>query len=191
MLKIKKLSIVLSLLTVIALTSMSMSTSVNAYVSYKTLNIPVHKQEMSNTCWAAVVQMIIHYFDASYPTQSQIITYIFGSPVNQGATNSQQQQALSHWNIHSNTASTLSFSTVVSQINNNYPIKAGIVWKSSGTGHALLIRGFYQNTDSSMEQIYYMDPSPNADTYQYMTYSAFNDNSQFYWNNSLYYIYVS
>ncbi|HWP98739.1 MAG TPA: C39 family peptidase [Syntrophomonadaceae bacterium] len=98
--------------------------------------------------------------------------------------------ALANWNINSTTSSSSkSFCTITAQINSNQPMIA--VWNlSSGDSHAVVIRGFYENTDVSpkVQQVYYADPGDG--NYHITDYNWFAGNSSYIWVNTLYNIYV-
>jgi hypothetical protein len=159
-----------------------------AYVDYKTLSVPAIAQEQSNWCWATVTQMIAKYFGAN-ATQTDIVTYVKGSPVNQTGTVYDMQKGLSKYNITSTpSTSTISFGTVISEINNNQPIGTVILWKSGSGGHAHAIRGYYEDTSNSTQNLYYIDPGDAS--YNIMSYSNYLNNSSFYWVNTLHAIYV-
>ncbi|PWK13128.1 papain-like cysteine protease family protein [Tumebacillus permanentifrigoris] len=159
----------------------------NAYVSYRSLSVPAIQQEKDLWCWAAATQMVATYFGAN-ATQTDIVTYVKGSPINTTGTVADVQKGLSKYNIKSNyLTTTIPFQTVANQLSNGQPEIAAIRW-SWGDGHALVIRGYYEDTSISKQDIYYIDPS-NA-SFNIMTYSNFVSNSSFTWTNSVYAIYV-
>lgn len=156
------------------------STPANAYVGYKLLNINAVQQQQTNWCWAACTQMVCTYL-GTYPSQSEIVTFIYGSPVNQGANVNQISSALWHWNITSTpTSNSLGFYTLSSQINNDQPMISG------RSGHAQLIRGYYEDTSYGTKNVYFIDPWDAS--YRILPYSTYSSN----WNGgSVYNIYVN
>jgi len=51
-----------------------------AMAARKLLSVPAYQQEKSHWCWAASDKSIIQYCKGSSPSQSQIVTFVFGSP---------------------------------------------------------------------------------------------------------------
>lgn len=127
-----------------------------AMAARKVLSVPGYQQEKSHWCWAASDKSIIQYCKGSSPTQSQIVTFVFGSPVDQGATTDQARSALTHWNVVSSRwYDPLSYSAVQSQINNNHPIFATLqIGATTPYGHANVIRGY----DTSYTAVLFIDP---------------------------------
>ncbi|MDD2300683.1 MAG: C39 family peptidase [Syntrophomonas sp.] len=152
----------------------------NAYTSYRLLNVTAQEQDTDSWCWAACTQMVCNYF-GEYPSQGDIVTFIYDWPdPDEGGNVYEMSSALGHWGIHSTTTlSSLSFSTIVSQIENGEPMIA------SRSNHAEVIRGYYQNTEIGLYDVYYIDPwDASYNIFTYETYSS-------YWNGgSVYYIYV-
>ncbi len=164
----------------------------SAYVDYQTLSIPSYKQERTNWCWVASSQMAISYLGGS-KTQSQIVSYVKGSVVNDPGTNAEVIRALNYGGLRgSNVNGSLAFSKVISQVKNNQPIFAAISWNQSpnGTGHMYVIRGFYNDTSTGKQEIYYKDPWPDNPTDNKRSYSDFINNSSFSWRTSIDSIYV-
>lgn len=181
----------LSLAFIVGITSTFGSTA-SAYVDYQTLSIPSYKQERSNWCWVASSQMAISYLGGS-KTQSQIVSYVKGSVVNDPGTNAEVIRALNYGGLHgSNVNGSLALSKVISQVKNNQPIFAAISWNTSpnGTGHMYVIRGFYNDTSSGRQEIYYKDPWPANKTDNVESYSKFLNNDEFSWKSSVDSIYV-
>lgn len=173
-------------LSLFALVSLFVSTA-SAYVGYRLLNIAAVQQEQSNWCWAASTEMVADYFGAN-ATQTDIVRYVKGSVVNETGTVYDIQKGLSHYNISSTPVlSSLSFQTIVNQINNGQPQVAIIRWASGG-GHAYVIRGYYEDTSASKQDVYYIDPWDAS--YNLMAYSSFVSNNSFSWVNSVHAIYV-
>ncbi|MBL0385277.1 C39 family peptidase [Tumebacillus sp. ITR2] len=181
--KIRKSLAVVTLLISTALFAQSAS----AYVSYRLLSVPASLQQQSLWCWAASTEMVAKYFGAN-ATQSDIVTYVKGSPVNVTGTVADVQRGLSKYNIKSSyIATTMTFQTIANQASNGQPMVASISY-TDGTGHALVIRGYYEDTSLSKQDVYFIDPA-NA-TYNILPYGDFLSNSKFRWVNSVYAIYV-
>jgi hypothetical protein len=158
----------------------------SAYVDYNTLSVPAYSQEESNWCWAAATEMAANFLGAN-STQSYIVTLIYGSPVNETGTIANIQTALLNYNVKSTTLlSNLSFDTIVYEIGRGEPIIAGVT--ASAGSHAVVIRGYYQDTNASTQNVYYIDPTDAS--YHIMAYSSFVSNSTFKWNNTVHAIYV-
>jgi ABC-type dipeptide/oligopeptide/nickel transport system permease component len=159
----------------------------SAYVDYKLLSVSAETQQQSNWCWAAVTDMIAKFFGAN-SSQTDIVTYVKGSLVNETGTVYDMQKGLSKYRITSTPiTTTLGFASVISEINNGQPIGTVIAW-SSGGGHAHVIRGYYEDTSNSTQNLYYIDPLDAS--YNIMSYSNYLSNSSFHWVNTLHAIFV-
>ncbi len=92
----------------------------------------------------------------------------------------------------SNVNGSLAFSKVVSQVKSNQPMLAAISWNNNpnGTSHMFVIRGFYNDTSTGKQDIYYKDPWPTNTTDKILSYSSFLNNSDFTWRSSIDSIYV-
>lgn len=123
--------------------------------TYKTLGVPNKTQEKSNWCWAASSTSILGWYGKSV-TQSAFATTVKGSTVNDTATDSEAKSGLSAYGLSSSyTSDYVSFSTLVTQIDNNRPLYAGWSWTSGG-GHAVVIDGYDQSSEDLT--VKYMDP---------------------------------
>ncbi|WP_273545634.1 papain-like cysteine protease family protein [Paenibacillus caui] len=154
--------------------------------------MPVHKQDMNQWCWAAVSVMMIDQLGTP-PSQSQFVDYVKGSVVNETGTVTDMKKGLANWGLTSDTkiGTPLAFQTVASQISNNQPIGTVILWEDGSGGHAYAIRGYYEDTSRSKQDIYYIDPWPDNADYNVMSYSNFVSNNSFHWVDSLFNVYVS
>lgn len=148
---------------------------VSAYVSYKLLNINGYAQEMTNWCWAACEKSILNYLGFSpLPSQYQIVNTVYDPPVNSGATVSQIAGSLRSFGVNAvSGSSSLSFSTIKSEINSLEPIIAG------RNGHANLIRGYYEDSSIGKYDVYWIDPWPSNLRYNITAYSSYVST----WNN--------
>lgn len=150
------------------------------------LSVPAYQQEQSNWCWAACSKSIIQYFKGASPTQSNIVKFVFGSVVNQGATASQTQSALANWNVTSSKLlSPLSYAAVQSQINNNHPIIAVLQIGTTLSGHDNLIRGY----DTSYDGVLFIDPGDgdyHAQNYTDFSNGIHYNGVKYTWVNSIF-----
>lgn len=138
-----------------------MSLSMSSFAVTKTLSLYFERQQKSNWCWAATSQCIIDKIAGRRPTQTQIVTNIWGSDVNYTVSPDRDMQSLSAWGVGSYRTSPyapIGFAVVKWDIDASKPLKATISWTSGG-GHDYVINGYYENgTD---QQIYYLDPWPS------------------------------
>lgn len=164
--------------------------SAYAYVSYKLLSVPRYMQEQSLWCWAAATEMIADYFGAN-TTQSDIVKYVKGSVVNEMGNVTDMQNALSKYQINSApNNSIISFQSLVNFIESNpsvtppgKPMAASVSLKPQGTGHMHVIYGYYQNTDTSEQNVYYVNPATG--TGKISDYTEYKNNDDFTWTNTL------
>lgn len=161
-----------------------------SYVDYELLPIPTHKQRETKWCWAASSEMVIDHLGGN-ETQEDIVKYVKGSLINQGADDREVQRGL-RW---AGLASTIEldvvpFRTLTKQIKRNQPLLAHILWNSTKTGHMLVIRGYKEDTDNGLWSVYYKDPDPYAITDNIARYGEFRDSKKFSWYSTLHEIYV-
>lgn len=137
-----------------------------AYVDYELLSIPVSQQEKSNWCWAACTQMVCKFYGEN-PSQADIVTFTFGSPVNQGGNINHMGLALANWNVGATGLSgKLTYTEIEGDINSGSPIIVG------RNGHAEVIRGFYTDTSNNKYNVYFIDPWDGS--YNIVSYPVFS-----------------
>ncbi|WP_328970944.1 papain-like cysteine protease family protein [Streptomyces sp. NBC_00239] len=157
-----------------------------AYI-WKRLGITMQAQQKTNWCWAASGNTIATYFGRTY-TQNQFCNAAFNRqqgydcPNNQ-ATLGNVQTGLAWAGINSGSYVNgwLRYSTVQTEVDANRPIETRIQW-SSGGGHMHVVYGY--DTDNSW--VYWGDPWPSSDRYNWASHSWYVNNSSFSWTHSLY-----
>jgi hypothetical protein len=151
----------------------------------KKLDISMQAQENDNWCWAAAGNTIAAFFGHSY-TQNQFCNMAFGNSVdhtcpNDQATLENDQNAFSQIGMSSGEVNgVLDFSTIVSQIDAGRPIETRIEW-SAGGGHMEVLYGY----DQSQNLVYWGNPWPDSDRYEWENYDYYVSNSSFSWTDSL------
>lgn len=153
------------------------------------LNVEGITQQEDEWCWAASDKCVIDYLKGTYPTQSELVAWMFGSPPpDQAATLPEMQDVLAHYNVTStlNNAS-VSFATLKNNISGWYsPMIAALSSNFSNTGHAVVIYGY--NETSTSQTVSYMDPAYNSGYWwQSETYGYFSSNLFGSWVGTLYY----
>jgi hypothetical protein len=174
MLKNKKRVVTLLMFVLILLCSTTQPAS--AAVSYKLLPITGYQQEDTNLCWAACEQAVLGYLGFSpLPSQYSIVTTVFNPYQNAPANANQVTNSLTGFGCNASaSAYSVTFSTIQSYIDNyDSPMI------TNRSGHATLIRGYYHNSYPPRQDVYFIDPSPSADRYQYMAYTMYYPN--WYW----------
>lgn len=126
--------------------------------------VPYLRQEQTNWCWAASIQMVLRHDGNNAVRQCDLATTLFGgaccsapssSVCNQGATPAQQVQVLSAYGRTGNNINgQASYSTIQLEIGANRPVTAGIHWNGGG-GHRVVIRGW---NDDNGQRIDVCDP---------------------------------
>lgn len=76
--------------------------------------------------------------------------------------------------------SRVSYAAIQAQTASNHPIETRIGWRSGG-GHMHVIYGY----DSSSDWVYWGDPWPANNRYNWSTYSYYSQNSSFTWTHTL------
>jgi len=159
-----------------------------AYVAYKYNPVAAQVQEKSLWCWAATASMAAKYLGASSATQTNIVTFVKGSAVNDTGTVYDIKNGMAHYTVYSTALlSSLSFGDIIYNIDRNMNMVAVVTWTSGG-GHAYLIRGYYQDTGAGTSNVYYIDPADGS--YNIKSYSTFKNNSASNWVNSVTAIYA-
>ncbi|MEU8518430.1 papain-like cysteine protease family protein [Streptomyces sp. NBC_01216] len=156
-------------------------------LAYKRLGITMQAQQKSNWCWAASGNTIATWFGRGY-SQNQFCNAAFrrtqgyDCPDNQ-ATLGHVQTGLSWAGISpgSYVNGWLRYSTVQSEINADRPVETRIQW-SSGGGHMHVVYGY----DDSGSWVYWGDPWPSSDRYNWASHAWYVNNGSFSWTHSLY-----
>ncbi|MEV5281095.1 papain-like cysteine protease family protein [Streptomyces sp. NPDC051994] len=158
-----------------------------AAANSKRLNITMQAQQKDNWCWAASGNTIATWFGRGY-TQNQFCNAAFGRTQGYDCPNWQAdlgnvQTALNWAGINSGSYVTgwLRYSTVQTEINNNRPIETRIQW-SSGGGHMNVLYGY----DDANSWVYWGDPWPSDNRYNWAAHDWYVDNDSFSWTHSLY-----
>ncbi|MFI1795844.1 papain-like cysteine protease family protein [Streptomyces sp. NPDC020379] len=157
------------------------------YAASKKLNISMQAQQKTNWCWAGSGNTIATWFGRNY-SQNQFCNAAFnrqqGSecPNNQ-ATLGNVQNALDWAGINSGSyvSGWLRYATVQGEINANRPVETRIQWASGG-GHMHVLYGY----DDSGSWVYWGDPWPSNNRYNWASHSWYVNNDQFSWTHSLY-----
>ncbi|MGP9021459.1 papain-like cysteine protease family protein [Streptomyces sp. BR1] len=153
----------------------------------KRLNITMQAQQKNNWCWAASGNTIATWFGRNY-SQNQFCNAAFGRQQGYDCPNSQAdlgnvQNALDWAGINSGSyvSGWLRYSTVQTEINANRPVETRIQW-SSGGGHMHVLYGY----DTANSWVYWGDPWPSSDRYNWASHDWYVDNDSFSWTHSLY-----
>lgn len=180
-------ALIASALLAVPTTASAASDSRPALLASKQLNISMQAQQKSNWCWAGSGNTIATWFGRNY-SQNQFCNAAFnrqqGSTCpNDQATLGNVQSALDWAGINSGSyvSGWLRYSTVQTEINNNRPIETRIQW-SSGGGHMHVLYGY----DDSNSWVYWGDPWPSNDRYNWASHDWYVNNDQFSWTHSLY-----
>ncbi|MFD9794485.1 papain-like cysteine protease family protein [Streptomyces sp. NPDC059070] len=153
----------------------------------KRLNITMQAQQKDNWCWAASGNTIATWFGRTY-SQNQFCNAAFGRQQGYDCPNWQAdlgnvQTALRWAGISTGSYVTgwLRYTTVQSEINANRPMESRIQW-SSGGGHMHVIYGY----DTASDWVYWGDPWPSSNRYNWASHDWYVDNDSFSWTHSLY-----
>lgn len=143
------------------------------------LNVKGYKQEQDQWCWAATARTVLNYLGTS-PTQTQIVTSVKGSAVNQPATFTEDRASLTNFGVTTTSIqNTISFSTLKDNILGWYsPVKTAVFW-SGGGGHSRVLYGYYEN--GGVQNVFYEDPGVGSTTWNVCTYSWYVSNPNWTW----------
>lgn len=163
----------------------SVATSSVTVADEATLAVPGYTQEKSNWCWVAAVKMIVKYKTGS--TISQCSLYKDGKSTstcpNQTGSKANVMNALASNGVNPGTVVDLTWAQTRAEIDGRRPIYSSII-RTSGTGHAHVIRGYYNSGYSY--GVSYMDPATG--TRKSAEWSFYKDNS--WWNAGTAIIYL-
>ncbi|QDQ10904.1 papain-like cysteine protease family protein [Streptomyces spectabilis] len=153
----------------------------------KRLNITMQAQQKTNWCWAAAGNTIATYLGKNY-SQNQFCNAAFNRSQNTECPNNQAtlgnvQNALGWMGINRGSYVTgwLRYDTVQAEVNANRPVETRIQW-SNGGGHMHTIYGY----DTANSWVYWGDPWPSNDRYNWASHSWYVNNDTFSWTHSLY-----
>ncbi|MGV9591562.1 papain-like cysteine protease family protein [Streptomyces tendae] len=163
------------------------SSSTQAEWTWRRLNISMQAQQLSNWCWAATGDTIAEYYGYDY-SQNQFCNLAFGRAVNSSCPNWQatlgnDQQAFDRMGINPGryVNGYLGYDTITGEIDADRPVMSRIQWQSGG-GHMLTVYGY----DVSRNWVYWGDPWPSSNRYNWAAYSYYVNNGSFFWTHSLY-----
>ncbi|MCS0637354.1 C39 family peptidase [Streptomyces sp. LP05-1] len=158
-----------------------------AALAQKRLDITMQSQQKNNWCWAAGGNTIATWFGRNY-SQNQFCNAAFNRQQgtecpNDQATLGNVQNGLRWAGINSGSYVTgwLRYATVQSEINAGRPVETRIQW-SSGGGHMHVIYGY----DDANSLVYWGDPWPSSDRYNWASHDWYVGNNSFSWTHSLY-----
>ncbi|MGW1429044.1 papain-like cysteine protease family protein [Streptomyces sp. NPDC002431] len=151
------------------------------------LNITMQAQQKSNWCWAASGNTIATWFGRNY-SQNQFCNAAFGRAQGYECPNSQAtlgnvQDGLSWAGVNPGSYVTgwLRYPTVQAEIAAGRPVETRIQW-SSGGGHMHVLYGY----DDSGSWVYWGDPWPSSNRYNWASHAWYVSNGEFSWTHSLY-----
>ncbi|GEB51734.1 MULTISPECIES: papain-like cysteine protease family protein [Streptomyces] len=151
------------------------------------LDIRMQAQELSNWCWAAGGNTIASYLGRGYD-QNAFCNAAFGrsqgsSCPNNQATLGNVQNAFDWMGINPGryVSGWLRYGTVQGEIDAGRPVETRIQW-SSGGGHMHVLYGY----DNSNGWVYWGDPWPSNNRYNWASHDWYIANNQFSWTHSLY-----
>ncbi|MEU2229996.1 papain-like cysteine protease family protein [Streptomyces vietnamensis] len=153
----------------------------------KRLNITMQAQQKTNWCWAASGNTIATWYGRNY-SQNQFCNAAFNRQQGYDCPNWQAdlgnvQNGLGWAGISPGSYVTgwLRYSTVQTEINADRPVETRIQW-SSGGGHMHVIYGY----DDTNSWVYWGDPWPSSDRYNWASHAWYVNNGSFSWTHSLY-----
>ncbi|MEU1126246.1 papain-like cysteine protease family protein [Streptomyces sp. NPDC005899] len=170
-----------------ATTATAQSTAPSGAAAAKQLDIAMQAQQKDNWCWAASGNTIATFYGRTY-SQNTFCNAAFNRSVSTTCPNNQATlgnvQTAFKWagiSAGSYVSSPLNYPTVQQEINANRPVETRIGWDSGG-GHMHVIYGF----DTASSLVYWGDPWPSSDRYNWASHSWYLNNNSFDWTHSLY-----
>lgn len=131
------------------------------------------EQEKKYWCWAASSVMVGTYYTNSKKSQSEVVWYVKGLPINDGGTGTNQIRGIEFASGFKKVAKEVdlfsSFDSAINEIDNNKPFIMRMNWFGGGA-HSVVCVG-YKNTNTQ-KSIRVTDPAPNCPT-KYYNYNDF------------------
>ncbi|MDK0518842.1 papain-like cysteine protease family protein [Streptomyces sp. ML-6] len=173
--------------TTAAATPTDPAATTDGIAATRRLDITMQAQQKSNWCWAAAGNTIATWFGRNY-SQNQFCSAAFGRAQGYECPNSQAtlgnvQDGL-YWagvNPGSYVTGWLRYPTVQAEIAAGRPVETRIQW-SSGGGHMHVLYGY----DDSGSWVYWGDPWPSSNRYNWASHAWYVNNAEFSWTHSLY-----
>jgi hypothetical protein len=140
------------------------------------LGVPAYQQANSNWCWAAATQSIVRFQTGKFVSQCQLVkdgTQSTSCP-NVGGSKANVGSALNANGVNRGTEKKLDWATVVAEMKGSRPVYSSIIWKTTSTGHAHVIRGYYDTGYSW--GVSYIDPA--SGTITSMEWGSYVSNSR-------------
>lgn len=140
------------------------------------LAVKLLPQQQSNWCWAASGDMIMDYLGATRVTQCDEANKRFGrtdccTNPSSDACNVGGWPEFDKYGFSFSTTGTLSWSSLVNEINNNRPVAFSWGWTGGG-GHMMVARGYL--TSGGVNYVDVNNPwAPNVGDQYYTTYSNY------------------
>ncbi|MFJ4102857.1 papain-like cysteine protease family protein [Amycolatopsis japonica] len=148
-------------------------------------DISMRVQEHSMWCWAASGSTLAAFHGVSV-SQTKFCQYVHGGTgttcADEGAWLREIQPAFEKLGFSSSgtTSKSVSYETIQRELSSGRPIPTDIHWRSGG-GHIQLLYGY----DKDGELIYWGDPGPDSERYNWGTYDYYLSNDSFTWAESL------
>jgi hypothetical protein len=147
-------------------------------------DVSAQKQQGGYLCWAAVSSMAGQYLGKSNATQYNIVTAAKGLYMDTAGSVYDAQKGLAAYGVSSTALVTVpTYDNITSNINGNSNVLAFMSKTGATLGHAFLIKGYYYNTDTSTQNLYYIDPADASSNIQ--SFSTFKSNSIYTWVNTV------
>ena len=106
--------------------------------------------------------MVARTISNSTHTQPQIVTRVFGSPVNKTGDGDDISKAI-NWAANTNTwawiPNSLSQTALITELLSNGPVIASIRWTNGSGGHAIVVYGFQRASNGTVHFLV-RDPGP-------------------------------
>ncbi len=130
------------------------------------MDMPLCPQEMSKWCWAACCEAVLKTYDVNNVSQSNIVTHIFGSVVNEGGGEYDMVKVLNDLgDCDASRVGKASEADLKMHADNNNPLIIG--WVIPAQNHAVAYAGYNKHKGKSVYKI--MNPSGS---WMMMTYQA-------------------
>ena len=112
------------------------------------LNVPIVSQYSYDWCWAAVCASIINYKQSKFLTAGEVVTYVYGAPIDKGGDWPEMKKAYNHWGLYPWEEGYLAYWAAKNCIDNGQPIHMRM--KASLTeGHSMVLCGYEEFSSTS------------------------------------------
>lgn len=153
---------------------------------YNSIPMKIVTQGNYNWCWAATCAGIINYLKGENLSAKDVVTYVYGSAVNEGGSWNEMKKAYNHWGLTPYQTDTMPYWQVKNNIDAMQPIHLGL--NQGQYRHSVTLKGYekyrdgnnlYILIDPNYSHVVTMDIKDDRNSMYYVL-----DGKLYFWNYS-------